>query len=38
MAQQELTETWRPQTLCAAGYIVPECSNGTKTGASANPK
>lgn len=36
--QQKLAETWRPKTFCAKGYTVPECANGTKTGASANPR
>lgn len=35
--QNELQKTWRPQTLCRKGYIVPQCSNGPELPAQALP-
>jgi hypothetical protein len=28
--QTKLSDTWRPKTLCAKGYVVPQCANGPK--------
>ena len=28
--QNELQEAWRPNTLCAKAFLVPQCSNGPK--------